>query len=91
MSARTAGEIERDAQLLATLRRIADALDAIHGTIAAMWAEAEKPVQPVITPLPLAYAGNGKIVKAKTGDLVSPRAVVENYNAMVAALGGPAA
>lgn len=32
---RTVGETERDAQLLATLRRIADALDAIHGTLAA--------------------------------------------------------
>ena len=40
MSARTTGEIERDAAVVATLRRIADALDAIHGTLAAMWAEA---------------------------------------------------
>ena len=32
---RTVGETERDAQLMATLRRIADALDAIHGTLAA--------------------------------------------------------
>ena len=32
----TVGEIERAAQTLATLRRIADALDAIHGTLAAL-------------------------------------------------------
>lgn len=31
----TVGENDHDAQLLATLRRIADALDAIHGTLAA--------------------------------------------------------
>ena len=30
---RTNGELERDAQVLATFRRIADALDAIAGTI----------------------------------------------------------
>lgn len=44
----TVGEIERDAQTLATLRRIADALDAIHGTLAALldtvkWAAGERP------------------------------------------------
>ena len=33
---RTNGEIERDAQMVATLRRCADALDAIAGTLAAM-------------------------------------------------------
>ena len=32
----TVGENDHDAQLLATLRRIADALDAIHGTLAAL-------------------------------------------------------
>lgn len=32
----TVGEIELTAQTLATLRRIADALDAIHGTLAAL-------------------------------------------------------
>jgi len=34
---RTTGEIERDAAVMATLRRIADALDEIAGTLAAMW------------------------------------------------------
>ena len=32
----TVGEIERAAQTVAILRRIADALDAIHGTLAAL-------------------------------------------------------
>lgn len=32
----TVGEIERAAQTVATIRRIADALDAIHGTLAAL-------------------------------------------------------
>lgn len=32
---RTNGEIERDAHIVATLRRCADALDAIAGTLAA--------------------------------------------------------
>lgn len=31
---RTNGEIERDANIAKSLRRIADALDAIHGTLA---------------------------------------------------------
>ena len=34
---RTTGEIERDDAVMATLRRIADALDEIAGTLAAMW------------------------------------------------------
>ncbi len=43
----TVGEIERASQTLATLRRIADALDAIHGTLAALldtvkWAAGER-------------------------------------------------
>ena len=33
---RTNGEIAHDAQMVATLRRCADALDAIAGTLAAM-------------------------------------------------------
>ena len=44
----TVGEIERAAQTLATIRRIADALDAIHGTLAALldtvkWTAGERP------------------------------------------------
>lgn len=43
----TVGEIERAAQTVAILRRIADALDAIHGTLAALldtvkWAAGER-------------------------------------------------
>lgn len=43
----TVGEIERAAQTWATLRRIADALDSIHGTLAALldtvkWAAGER-------------------------------------------------
>ena len=34
---RTTGEIERDAAVMATLRRIADALDEIAGTLAAIY------------------------------------------------------
>jgi hypothetical protein len=34
---RTNGEIERDAAVMATLRRIADALDEIAGTLAAIY------------------------------------------------------
>lgn len=103
MSARTTGEIERDAQLLATLRRIADALDAIHGTLAAFLdlangacdevaaAPAESvPDKPpyaraqslVAIPPRLEYVGGANICDATTGDLVSPRVIVENYNAM---------
>ncbi len=40
---RTLGEIERDAQVVATLRRIADALDAIAGTLAAIHDLAKPP------------------------------------------------
>lgn len=34
---RTTGEIERDAAVMATLRRIADALDEIAGTLAEIY------------------------------------------------------
>lgn len=34
---RTNGEIQRDAAVVAYLHRIADALDEIAGTLAAMW------------------------------------------------------
>ncbi len=34
---RTNGEVQRDAAVVAYLRRIADALDALAGTLAAMW------------------------------------------------------
>lgn len=34
---KTNGELRHDAAVLATLRRIADALDEIAGTLAAIW------------------------------------------------------
>ena len=40
----TYGEIERDAQKVATLRRCADALDAIAGTLAAIHDALKPPV-----------------------------------------------
>ena len=103
MSARTTGEIERDAQLLATLRRIAEALDAIHGTLAAMWESAFPKVAPRgsdtpvaslapflgdTPPAPLEYSGKGQIVNTRTGELASPRSVVGAYNLMRKALWG---
>ena len=39
---RTNGEIERDAAVMATLRRIADALDEIAGTLAAMYRDSKE-------------------------------------------------
>ena len=39
---RTNGEIEHDAAVRAYLRRIADALDAIAGTLAAIWNETKE-------------------------------------------------
>lgn len=39
---RTNGEIERDAAVMATLRRIADALDEIAGTLAAIYQDSKK-------------------------------------------------
>ncbi len=45
---RTNGEIDRDARELALLRRCADALDAIAGTLAAIHDELQPPV--FITP-----------------------------------------
>ena len=39
---RTNGEIQRDAAELATLRRIADALDEIAGTLAAMYRDSKE-------------------------------------------------
>lgn len=36
MSMKTNGEITRDCQMIATLRRVADALDAIAGTLNAI-------------------------------------------------------
>ena len=45
---RTNGEIAHDAQMVATLRRCADALDAIAGTLASINEKLEPPV--FITP-----------------------------------------
>ena len=45
---RTNGEIAHDAKMVATLRRCADALDAIAGTLAAINEELKPPVY--ITP-----------------------------------------
>lgn len=39
---RTTGEIERDAAVVATIRRIADALDEIAGTLAAIYQDSKK-------------------------------------------------
>ena len=103
MSVRTTGEIERDAAVVANLRRIADALDAIHGTLAAMWESAspkgaprgsDTPVASLAPflgdtpPAPLEYSGKGQIVNTRTGELASPRSVVGAYNLMRKVLWG---
>lgn len=46
---RTNGEIQHDAAVLATLRRIADALDEISGTLAAIW-ESKKSEKEIESP-----------------------------------------
>ena len=58
---RTNGEIAHDAQIVALMRRCADALDAIAGTLAAIHAGLKPPV--FITPRAAKNPGGGGLWK----------------------------